>query len=374
MNDTDHVVIGAGLVGLATALALADAGARVIVVERATVGAGASGGPGLRGIRSNARHPAELALAADALRRWPELDRTLGHPTGFEQRGGIELYDADDLAADGGVARLRARAEVQNRAGVASEILDRGDLADRLGPLGDRIAYGILVETDGVAPPAVATAAFAAAARSAGVTILEQTRALQIQGAAQAPVVETDAGTISADSVAVCANTGARPLVAASTGIDLPLWEVGLHVHFLEPESPWALPHLIGHDSRPLAAKTVAGGAAQVSGFLKARLDAAPEAMRYRDAMFLRSEQLFRQTFPDFPPARCAGREGRAEAFTLDGLQIIDRMPGRAPVFVATGWCGHGFATAPAVGAALAEWMLTTQRPPILAPFALDRW
>jgi len=373
MSDTDHVVIGGGIVGLATALALATAGARVTVVEAGTTGAGSSGGPGLRGIRSNARHPAELALAADALRRWPQLDRTLEHPTGFEQRGGIELYDIDDLAADGGRDRLRVRAEAQNRAGVSSRIVERDELIERLGRVGDRIACGILVETDGVAPPAGATAAFAAAARDAGVSILEHTRALRIRDTERTAVIETDAGTLSAGSAAVCANTGARALVAASIGIDLPLWNTGLHVHFLQPETPWTLPHLIGHDSRPLAAKSVAGGGTQVSGFLKAPLDSAPEAMRYRDAMFLRSERLFRETFPDFPAARSAGCEGRAEGFTLDGLQIIDRMPGRAPVYVAAGWSGHGFATAPAVGAALAEWMLTTHRPPLLAPFAFDR-
>src|SRR5690606_4584417 len=130
------------------------------------------------------------------------------------------------------------------------------------------------------------------------------------------------------------------------------------HVHFLAPESPWELRRLIGHDSRPLAAKTIADGSVQVSGFLKAPRETGRGTSGTLDRMFARSEQLFRETFPIFPAARTTGRVGIAEAFSPDGLQIIDRVPGTRATYVAAGWSGHGFATAPAVGRELASWML----------------
>lgn len=374
MNDFDHVIVGAGVVGIATALALADAGRSVAVLERREIAGGASGGPGMRGVRSNARHPAELRLAATALKRWSALDARLGHATGFERRGGIELFDAETVAADGGTDRLTIRCAVQSQRGVPSRVLKREELEELLGPIGPAIGYGILVETDGVAPPAQTTAAFAGAARAAGVAFFERRTAVRVSEDGRRVVVRTDAGDVAADSVALCANSGTRALVAESFGTELPLWQVALHAFFLEPDRPWALPHLIGHDSRPLAAKTVADGLLQVSGYLKAPWDSENEVSLASPEMFARSERLFRETFPSFPPARVAATEGRLESFTPDGLQIIDRVPGSRASFVAAGWSGHGFATAPAVGEALADWMLSGDRPALLAPFSADRW
>lgn len=374
MDEFDHVVVGGGIVGVATALALAEDKRRVALLESAELASGASGGPGMRGVRSNARHPAELRLAAAALAMWPTLDGGLGHPTGFERRGGIELFDAETVTVDGGLERLSIRAAMQERLGVPSRVLDRDEVQARLGAIGPSVGYGILVESDGVAPPAQATAAYAAAARGVGVTFLEGWTVQRLEESMECVVVRADAGTLSARSVALCANVGARALVAESFGSELPLWPVALHAYFLQPEQEWKLPHLIGHDTRPLAAKTVDDGLMQVSGFLKAPWDTVRGASLASDEMFARSERLFREAFPAFPPARIVAREGRRDSFSPDGLQIIDRVPGSRATFVAAGWSGHGFATAPAVGRSLAEWMLTGLRPPLLAPFSADRW
>lgn len=63
-----------------------------------------------------------------------------------------------------------------------------------------------------------------------------------------------------------------------------------------------------------------------------------------------------------------------AESLTDDMLPIIDRVPGLANAWVATGWSGHGFAIGPAVGAALAEWVVTGKVPTTLSPVAAGRW
>ncbi len=64
----------------------------------------------------------------------------------------------------------------------------------------------------------------------------------------------------------------------------------------------------------------------------------------------------------------------RPETQTLDGIPIIDQVPGTVNAFFATGWSGHGWAIAPAVCALLASWVHTGQAPPLLQPFAYRRF
>jgi glycine/D-amino acid oxidase-like deaminating enzyme len=73
-------VIGAGVFGCAIARELAERGRHVMVVERAAVGAGASAGPGWRGVRMNARDARETSLAPLAHALWRKLGYTrTGH-------------------------------------------------------------------------------------------------------------------------------------------------------------------------------------------------------------------------------------------------------------------------------------------------------
>jgi len=54
---------------------------------------------------------------------------------------------------------------------------------------------------------------------------------------------------------------------------------------------------------------------------------------------------------------------------TPDEDFLIDRVPG-LPVWYATGFSGHGFKFAPALGRHLAAWISGEDRSPLLAPFA----
>ena len=64
----------------------------------------------------------------------------------------------------------------------------------------------------------------------------------------------------------------------------------------------------------------------------------------------------------------------RPETLSVDGIPIIDQVPGTTNVFFATGWSGHGWAIAPAVCQLLATWIATRNRPALLQPFAYSRF
>jgi len=86
------VIVGGGLMGLSAAWQLrrADPGVRVVLLERANVGAAASGASAA-GVRVMGRDPAERALALVSLERWAELDRELEGLTGYRRGGGLRV-------------------------------------------------------------------------------------------------------------------------------------------------------------------------------------------------------------------------------------------------------------------------------------------
>src|SRR5512134_2126260 len=123
--QVDVVVVGAGILGSSVALRLAQAGRRVVVLERAVPGAEASSAAG--GILSPGVEASEpgpfYALCAASLERWEafarEVERLSGLPVGW--RGGGTL----EIALDDAHARLlAARAAKLEKHGIAVEVLD----------------------------------------------------------------------------------------------------------------------------------------------------------------------------------------------------------------------------------------------------------
>jgi D-amino-acid dehydrogenase len=57
-----------------------------------------------------------------------------------------------------------------------------------------------------------------------------------------------------------------------------------------------------------------------------------------------------------------------------DGLPIVDRMPQLANAYVATGHAMQGVSLAPGTGSLLAEYIVDGRRPEVLEPFRLDRF
>src|SRR5262245_64715611 len=92
----DAAVVGGGIVGLSTALNLAERGLRVCVFERSVV-ASEQSSRAWGFIRQQGRHEAELPLAGEANRLWIELTRKFGfQATAFTPGGILVPAETDD--------------------------------------------------------------------------------------------------------------------------------------------------------------------------------------------------------------------------------------------------------------------------------------
>src|SRR5687767_10329177 len=164
-NETDVVVVGAGIVGCATAYYLARRGLRVVVVERAAV-AGEQSRKNWGFVRQQGRDPLEIPLVMEANRIWRGLGSELGADIEWIQGGNLAL------AADGArMARFEEWLPVAKEFGLETRLLRGRDLSAVVPGLGGEWVGGMHTPGDGHADPEKTTDAFARAASANGAVI-----------------------------------------------------------------------------------------------------------------------------------------------------------------------------------------------------------
>ncbi|MGH1572545.1 glycine oxidase ThiO [Methylobacterium sp. P31] len=172
----DIAIVGGGLIGLSTAWRLARAGRSVVVMERETIGAGASlAATGMLAPAAEHEPGSDplLPLALDSLRRWPlfrdELEAEAGIAIDYRPDGTLVLAIGRDE-----VERLRFRYDLQRRSGLDAAWLP-GSEVRRLEPgLRPSVTAGVHCPLDHQVDPRLVMGALAVACRRAGVSVLEQ--------------------------------------------------------------------------------------------------------------------------------------------------------------------------------------------------------
>ncbi|MGH1591237.1 glycine oxidase ThiO [Methylobacterium phyllosphaerae] len=174
---TDVAVIGGGLIGLSIAWRLARAGRTVTVLERETIGSGASlAATGMLAPAAEHEPGSDplLPLALESLRLWPgfrdALEAESGRAIDYRPDGTLVLAVGRDE-----VERLRFRFDLQRRSGLDVAWLP-GSEVRRLEPgLRPSVTAGIHCPLDHQVDPRLVMDALAEACRRAGVILSERT-------------------------------------------------------------------------------------------------------------------------------------------------------------------------------------------------------
>jgi glycine/D-amino acid oxidase-like deaminating enzyme len=362
--SADVVVVGSGAFGASAAYHLAARGARVAVLERAGLASQTS--PRAAGLTSQVRAtPALTRIARRAVVKLAAFAAETGQPLRFTQSGALKIArterDAEQLARE--VARGEA-------AGVEIAFIPVAEARRRLPILGER---GILAvtwsPTDCNVEPSELPLGYCRAAEKLGAVLLPDTPATGFDiGPRGVEGVRTRRGTIATRTVVDAAGAWAR-LVAADLGAALPVVPTRHQLLITEP-IPGVGPHF------PIARVIDANvyvrherGGLMLGGYEPDPLQLDPTELPPSFDMSelpLDIEVLWRlarrvsEQFPIFqdPTLRVAEHRGGLPTLTVDDRYLVGPLPGVAGAWVMSGCCVGGLSASPALGEAMAEWIL----------------
>ena len=265
-STADAVVIGAGIVGATTALALTNAGLKVLVIDRGNAANGTTGAGEGNILVSDKGPGPELELAKRSRDGWFELALDVGDG---DETGGFELEAKGGIVvakSDGGVSHLLVLAEQQRIAGIDARRIRASELHDMEPNISREIPGGIWYPQDAQCQPMLAAAQILRVFRSRGgefftdITVTKiNTRALEGDSSLSVTGLETDRGHISTPLVINATGTWAGE-IAEMAGSSLP---IAPRRGFILVSVP--APHLIFHkvyDADYIA--NVASGAAEL--------------------------------------------------------------------------------------------------------------
>ncbi|WP_409976522.1 NAD(P)/FAD-dependent oxidoreductase [Variovorax sp. CY25R-8] len=356
----DVLIVGAGFTGLSAALHLAEAGAKVCVLEAHEPGWGASGRNGGQ-VNPTLKHdPDELVRLYGAARAEPLIDavsRSADLVFELIERHGIDCQPVRKgwlqvAYSQQHIAAMHARAEQWARRGAATQMLDRNEVAARLGT--DAFAGGWLDGRAGGIQPLAYTRGLVRAAQAAGASVHggSAVTALERRGT-QWHATTASGASVVADQVLIATNgyTGglwpglSRTVLAANSFIvaTAPLQGAAAHAILPGGETASTSQRLLLYFRKDAQGRLLMGGRGHFAD------PAGP-------ADFAHLERSLELLFPQLGPLQYEYRWAGRIAVTRDFMPHVHTpAPG---LTIALGYNGRGIALATSMGRHVAARLL----------------
>jgi sarcosine oxidase subunit beta len=350
--QADVVVVGGGALGASTAFYLRRLGVRdVVLVERDSLASGSTS-KSAGGIRAQFSDELNIRIALRSLVDFEHFEELTGTDIAFRQYGYMFLLDTTE-----DVSTFREALALQQSLGVPSRELTPAEAAEIVPQLSlDGILAATYCARDGYASPESVVQGYASAS---GATVLQgcpvtgiDVRGGRIEG------VATTQGTIATDTVVCCSGFWSKD-VAAFAGVDLPVTGEARSMWFTPEDGglPERLPLTIDFSTSFYFHREGPGIA---FGGREPALEGVAEAAARRLPVL--AELPVRSSWwgwYDVSP---------------DWNALVGEVEGPSRFLYATGFSGHGFQQAPAVGEHLAELVVGATPTLDLSALAVDRF
>jgi len=355
MPQASVVIVGGGVIGASIAFHLGEAGVEdVLLLERRELGGGSTS-KGAGGVRAMFSDELNVRIALRSLEAWAAFGTRPGWEIDLNQVGYLFLLSSED-----DVRHFEHSVELQNRLGVPSRTVSVDEVHE-LSPLAGigGVLAGAFCPLAGHATPEGAVQGYASAARALGVRIETRSTVTGLQPGA----VVTDAGNIETDCVVCAAGPWSRE-IGAMADVELAVQPEKRRIGFtgpLEIEGP--VPMTIDF----------------ATGFYFHRegpglLFGTNDVCDTQDEWLERAEPVLRQRAPILLDAPIAGGWWGDYEMTPDHNALIGDASGSPGRFLyATGFSGHGFQQAPAVGEIVTDLYLGREPFVDVTPLAADR-
>lgn len=376
-ESCDLLVIGAGIIGTATAMFAAGAGMDTVVIDRSAPNSQASGGNagslhvqllsfdfGAKAMAGG--HPAlqTLPLQRDSVALWKELERDLRGDFEITTTGGLMVAENHDQTAF-----LRAKAAAERRVGIEVEVIDRAAIAAIAPEISERMVVASYCPQEGKINPLKATPALVAEAERRGARFAAGHNVVAIRAEDGAFAVTTHDAAIRARRVVIAAGGWSRHL-GRMAGVELPISGAPLQMLVTEPTQP-ILRQLVAHADRHLSMKQAMNGNLIIGGAWTADTDGATGYARVLRTSIEGNLWVAERTLPALAGLHLL-RSWAAMNVNIDGAPLIGEIPGLPGLFIAAS--ANGYTLGPLIGRITAERVLGRPSAPATDIFTLARF
>jgi sarcosine oxidase subunit beta len=361
------VIVGGGVIGTSAAFHLAEAGIDVVLVERGQLGGGSTS-RAAGGVRTQFSDALNIEIAQRSMEAFRDFERRPGWDIDLKRVGYLFA-----LSRESDVAEFERSVQLQNEYGLDSRIVTASE-ARELCPLleGDDILAGAFSPGDGHATPeaVVQGYAYAARARGAEIRVNCELRDIKTSGGEITEAV-TDRGSVETSTVVCAAGAWSRGC-GAMVGLDLPVTPLRRQVLFTEAIEgiPARLPMTIDFESSFYFHR-------EGPGLLMGMSDPDEQpgfSVESTDEWIPRLMDVVRRRAPRIADAGIRGGWAGLYEMSPDHNAIIGEASEVSRFLYATGFSGHGFLQAPAVGEIMRDLVLRLPTFVDISPFSADRF
>ena len=349
-DSADVVVIGGGVSGLSSAYFLAKAGKDVVVVEKSTVGAEASGRNGGM-ISERTDEPALIPLAVESVKMWATLEQELGYPTEFIHQGRIQVAVSEEEMTD-----TLAERDIGLRHGINVEQLDPSQIQELVPGITERTLGGLFFANGGHANPQRSVQAFAWAFQDLGGRLRQNTAVTGFQIVNdRVTSVETTAGDITTDIV-ISAAGPQTALLAEMVGVHIPVAPARVEIIATAPLEPLFDIALVGNG---LYGRQAARGNLLFGGGAHEWIDVdlTSDPSKPNTPLIRNIARRLAELLPDAADAPVIRSWAGVVEQAPDYMPIIDVLNTPSNYIVVTA-SAHGFGISPATGKVVSELVL----------------
>lgn len=415
-QETRIAIIGGGVIGVSTALFLAERGIPVTLFEKGEI-AGEQSSRNWGWYRRTGRDSREMPLIVESMRLWEGMNARTGRETGFRVKGIVYAAEKEEQ-----MARYAEWIKIARQHGIETHLLN-GEQAEALAPgLTRRLAGGMSTPLDGRAEPQKAVPAMAAKAQEDGAVILQNCAVRGIETTnGRVSAVLTEKGRVRCEAVVVAGGAWSR-LIISGFKAHLPQLKVRSSVFRTAPIEGGVEPAIAFSD---FALRKRLDGGYTVASLSGSIADIVPDSFRFfrdfipslstewRSLRFRLGERFFEEAFqwklrpadqmsifekirtldpaphhtanvqvlaqlkkaiPAFAPAVIAQEWAGLIDTMPDIIPVISPLPGVEGLIVATGFSGHGFGIGPGAGRLVAD-MVCNETPLVdPSPFHISRF
>jgi len=370
-NMADAIIIGGGIHGASLAFHLGQRGLKSLVLEKKTLGAGATGrSSGLVRMHYDLEPESRLAWKSfEYFRNWADM---VGGDSGFTRTGFIQLVSAEYEEA------LRGNVKMHQRIGIPSLLVKPEDVK-RLAPYfkADDFNVAAFEPESGYADPNAAAASLMDAAKRHGARLVQDCTVTGIQLASgKVSGVSTSQGDFSAPIIVNAAGAWAQS-VSAMAGVDLPVvtWRHDVAFFRQPKEIPANYPTVIDNINS-MYFRPETGGLTLVGLEDKNPIGESPDGYtdRAQPGFVERAIDRICERVPAMENGALHSDQGGYDGISPDQRAILGQI-GPEGFYAQCGFSGTGFKIAPAVGLCMSELIVDGAAKTVdIAPFDPQRF